>query len=119
VWTTLGEITRLTRGVTYDKSAASEQPKENYIPILRATNIQDERLVLDADLVFVPQNYVKPEQMLEHGDVVICTSSGSKHLVGKTAQLLHEWQGSFGAFCAAAKISKEVDPRFVGYFFSR
>jgi type I restriction enzyme S subunit len=84
---------------------------------LRATNIQDGRLILDSELVYVPEKYVKPVQMLEPGDVVMCMSSGSKQLVGKTAQLNREWEGSFGAFCGAMRFHQVVEARFAGFFF--
>jgi type I restriction enzyme S subunit len=113
----INEIAKLLRGVSFDKSVASDQPKDGYLPILRATNIQDEHLVLDTDLVYVPKEYVKSEQMLKPEDVVICMSSGSKYLVGKSAQLTHEWRGSFGAFCAVARFTSALDRQFTGYFF--
>ncbi|HXV99499.1 MAG TPA: hypothetical protein VEC93_13835, partial [Anaerolineae bacterium] len=94
VETPLGQLAQLLRGVTYKKTEASDQPRPGYLPILRATNIRDEGLTLDAELVYVPQKYVKPEQWLRPGDVVICLSSGSRQLVGKTAQLMAEWPGS-------------------------
>lgn len=114
----IGEVAQLLRGVSYEKSAVSEEPKDGYFPILRATNIQDEMLILDSNLVYVPERFVKPEQLLKPGDVVICMSSGSKHLVGKTAQLEHEWTGSFGTFCAAARFHATLDHEFAAFFFS-
>jgi type I restriction enzyme S subunit len=117
VETSLGEVAQLLRGVTYKKTEAGDQPRPGYLPILRATNIRDEGLTLDAELVYVPQKYVKPEQRLRPGDVVICLSSGSRQLVGKAAQLVAEWPGSFGAFCAVARCKPGVEPKFVGYFF--
>jgi type I restriction enzyme S subunit len=110
-------LAQLLRGVTYKKTEASDQPRPGYLPLLRATNIRDEGLTLDADLVYVPQKYVRPEQRLQPGDVVICLSSGSRQLVGKTAQLMAEWPGSFGAFCMVARCKPGVEPKFVGYFF--
>jgi type I restriction enzyme S subunit len=118
VWTTVDDIAHLIRGVSYKKDEASGLPKEGLVPILRATNIQDERLILYSELVYVPKVRVKREQELVPGDVVICISSGSKHLVGKAAQLLSEWNGSFGTFCMAARFSPGVNPRYAGYFFS-
>jgi len=85
---------------------------------LRATNIQDEKLLLNSDLVYVPIKYIRPEQYLRLGDIVVCMSSGSKKLVGKTAQLLFDWEGSFGTFCALIRPKSTVNARFLGYFFS-
>jgi len=118
-WTeaSVSEIAELLRGVSYKKAVARDTPQDGYAPILRATNIQNDSLVLDSDLVYVPEEHVKPEQKLQVGDIVICMSSGSKHLVGKTGQLSREWMGSFGAFCAAARFHELLDQRFVGCFF--
>lgn len=110
-------IAELVRGVSYDKSIVSDTSKDNYIPILRATNIQDEHLILDAELVYVPHGYVKDEQLLQLEDVVICMSSGSKQHVGKTAQLNQEWHGSFGTFCSVARFNMLLNRKFAGYFF--
>jgi len=117
-WTKVNQIATLIRGVSYKKSEVVEAPKEGFVPILRATNIQDEKLILDSDLVYAPEERVKQEQKLTPGDVVICISSGSKHLVGKAAQLTKEWDGSFGTFCAAARFSPGVNPQYAGFFFS-
>jgi type I restriction enzyme S subunit len=116
-WTKVEVIADLLRGVTYEKSVATGIEKEGYIPILRASNIQAENLILDQDLVYVPRDYVKEHQLLRAGDVVICMSSGSKYLVGKTAQLIHEWYGSFGAFCATARFVQQINPKYAGYYF--
>lgn len=116
-WVTAPEITEFIRGVSYKKGDATEMPKEDHLPILRATNIQDDRLITDADLVFVPRRYVKPEQLLKAGDVVLCMSSGSKHLVGKAAPLAHDWNGSFGTFCGGLRFSARVNPGYGAYFF--
>lgn len=116
-WTTVEEITDLIRGVSYKKDEARELPSLGLLPILRATNIQDESLILDSQLVYVPISRIKDEQKLIPGDVVICISSGSKHLVGKAAQLHREWDGSFGTFCMAARLKPNVNLRYAGYFF--
>lgn len=117
-WKNLGEIAQLLRGVSYRKEDASDKNREGFVPILRATNIQDEKLIIDNDLVYVPSKYVKGEQYLKSGDIVVCMSSGSKHLVGKTAQLIHEWNGSFGTFCAALRPYATINAKLMSYFFS-
>ncbi len=81
----LSELAEIIRGVTYKKDQASDRPEAGKLPILRATNIQDGDLVLDRDLVYVPKELITKSQTLRAGDIVVATSSGSKHLVGKTA----------------------------------
>ncbi len=115
--TPLKELATIVRGVSYKKGDASEVPRPNYLPILRATNIQDNGLVLNRELVYVPTKYVSAEQKLRPGDIVVATSSGSKHLVGKTAPVRTEWDGSFGAFCAVIRPASGVDVRYLAHFF--
>jgi type I restriction enzyme, S subunit len=74
--------------------------------------------MLDQDLVYAPDKYVASLQMLSEGDIVLCMSSGSKHLVGKAAQLRHQWNGSFGTFCAAVRFEPMLNHRFFGHYFS-
>jgi len=118
MWTPFNNIGQFLRGVSYRKENSSEEPKKGWVPILRATNIQDDNLILDRDLVYVPSECVRSEQYLKQGDIVVCMSSGSKNLVGKTAQLSKAWKGSFGTFCAAIRPFPTVNVRLVGYYFS-
>lgn len=112
----LGEIASIVRGVTFSKSDAVNQPADGHLPVLRAGNIQDS-LVLDDDLVYVPREKVNEKQILRQGDIIICTSSGSSEVVGKTARAIHDWQGSFGAFCAGIRARRnKCDPSFLFYY---
>ena len=112
----IADVADLIRGVTYAKDDARSSEQDGYVAVLRATNIQAARLVLDSDLVFVPEANVSGTQKLRAGDIVVATSSGSKHLVGKSALLGHDWGGSFGAFCAAIRPAESVDPRYLASF---
>ncbi len=112
----LARVAELVRGVSYPKADAREEPRAGYVPVLRATNIQDSRLVLDSDLVYVAERNISPDQLLRTDDIVVATSSGSKHLVGKSAQLHSPWHGAFGAFCAAIRPRQEINSRFLALF---
>lgn len=112
--TTLGDLVTIVRGVSYKKEQASDVPKENYAPILRATNIQRD-LVFD-DLVYVPENVISDDQWLQPHDIVVAASSGSRNVVGKAAQLVEEWHGGFGAFCFALRPKPGTDPRYLAWF---
>jgi type I restriction enzyme S subunit len=112
----LAQVADLVRGVSYPKADAREEPAAGYVPVLRATNIQDASLVLDSDLVFIAERNVSDEQLLRPGDIVVATSSGSKHLVGKSGQLHAPWHGSFGAFCAAVRPRQGINPRYLALF---
>lgn len=113
----LGELADLIRGVSYPKVEASSTPRIGYLPVLRATNIREGRLLLESDLIYVPQKYVKAEQRLRPGDTVIGMSSGSRELVGKAALLPAPWEGACGAFCALVRFRPGIEPKFAAYFF--
>ena len=103
-------------GITYKKADGSKAPKEGYLPVLRANNISDSKLNFD-DLVYVPVQKIKDEQIVQKHDIVICMSSGSKRLVGKAAQVEMDFEVGFGAFCGLFRCSPSIEPKFVGYFF--
>jgi type I restriction enzyme, S subunit len=112
----LADVADLIRGVSYPKTDARDEETPGFVPVLRATNIQDSRLVLDTDLVHIAEHNVSDAQRLRPGDIVVATSSGSKHLVGKSALLRSEWRGSFGAFCAGIRPKPNVEPRYLASF---
>ena len=112
----LAEVSELIRGVTYSKSDARAEPSDGFLPMLRATNIQEGRLVIDDDLIYIAQQNISPRQLLREGDIVVATSSGSKHLVGKSGRLNTKWQGAFGAFCAVVRPNANVEARYLALF---
>ena len=113
----LGEVCEYIRGVTYGKTDATDKPTEGFLPLLRATNIDDGRLVL-SDFVFVPKSKVKPVQMLLSGDLVMAASSGSIQVVGKSAPVPSDFIGTFGAFCAALRPKDDTSHQFLNFFIS-
>jgi type I restriction enzyme S subunit len=84
---TVAEIAKQVRGVSYDKSQVSSTLSPGLIPVLRAGNIQDGSLLLNQDLVFVPETCISLQQLLRPGDIVVAASSGSLDVVGKAAQI--------------------------------
>ena len=113
--TTIGELAHVLRGVTYKKAQSAMDERENYVPLLRATNITQE--LVFSDFVYVPRELVKDEQMLQPGDSVIAASSGSLSVVGKSAPLRHKWEGTFGAFCFALRPDSDaVAPLYLAHY---
>lgn len=111
----IGEVATLLRGVTYKKQDSSDEPAPRLVPLLRATNIKGE--LNFAGLVYVPDSCVSPDQYLQPGDSVIAASSGSLSVVGKSAPLRREWNGTFGAFCYALRPTPEhISPFYLSYF---
>jgi type I restriction enzyme S subunit len=112
----LTEVATVIRGVSFDKSQVSDEPRKNTVPVLRAGNIQ-ESLLTDTDLVYVSDKQVSDEQRMRRGDLAICMSSGSPAIVGKSAHLETDWDGSVGAFCAIVRFNEKLHHRFGSYWF--
>ena len=114
--TTVGDVSEQVRGVSYAKSAASDVLQPGYSPILRANNISENGLLLDA-LVFVPDAKISQKQRIAPNDVIVAASSGSLSVVGKTAQAREGFEGGFGAFCKVLRPRPAVDPHYFGHYF--
>ena len=87
-WSTasLGDTADVIRGVTFRKTDATSLSSPSRTPVLRAGNIGEE-LDLENDLLWVPSHLVSPNQQARKHDIVMCTSSGSPAVVGKSALL--------------------------------
>ena len=116
-WTStpVSTVTTLIRGVTYKKEQAINYLKDNYLPLIRANNIQNGKFDT-TNLVFVPKNLVKESQKISPEDIVIAMSSGSKSVVGKSAHQHLPFECSFGAFCGALRPEKSILSGFVAHF---
>ncbi len=82
-------------GLTYDPQDLVGE--EDGILVLRASNIRDGQLVY-GDNVYV-RSAVPSKLITGEGDILICSRSGSRELVGKNARIAAESAGTtFGAF---------------------
>ncbi len=70
-------------GLTFDP--ADTVTNDRGVLVLRASNVKDKRIVLD-DNIHVQMN-IPPELITKVGDILICTRSGSRALIGKSAQI--------------------------------
>lgn len=115
-WVKLGDVAKLVRGVSYKKEVASKSPLPNYLPIIRANNINS-ALHFD-DLIYVPKELIREEQFIKSGDIIIAMSSGSKDLVGKAAQAQSDLKIAFGTFCGLIRFySEKLNNKFFGFYF--
>ena len=112
----IGEAADVIRGVTFRKSDVTEFPAPDRMPVLRAGNIGKD-LNLHNGLIWVPSHLVSPNQRTRRGDIVMCASSGSSAVVGKSAPIRQEWNGTIGAFCVVIRTkSASCDPEFLAFF---
>lgn len=114
----LGEVCEFIRGVTFDKADVSAAPRPGLVPILRAGNIgAGGDLDTQNDLLWVPEARVDEEQMLRTNDIVICMSSGSPEVVGKTARAIATARMSVGSFCGIIRPRPGQPTTYLSYFF--
>ncbi len=111
----LGDVVEQIRGVSYKPNDLRDVLDDNSIVLLRANNIQDGKIILD-DVVYVLKDKVSEKQYLKQGDILVCTSSGSKELVGKAAFIEKDLHMVFGAFCKVVRPHTKC-PKYIGYFF--
>ena len=89
------QISSLRRGVSYAKD---DLLNEGGILVLRGNNIENNKLVYDANVAFIPDNFVSSDQHLYKGDIVMTMSSGSKEHIGKCIYFYQDSEHTFGAF---------------------
>lgn len=83
-------------GLTYSPNDVVSEGTNGTL-VLRATNIRDRTLSL-RDTVFL-KSKIPTELHTQEGDILICSRSGSKHLVGKNITISKDIVGiTFGAF---------------------
>lgn len=112
----LDEIAEVIRGITFSKAEGTSEEEVGRIPVIRAGSIQTS-LLLNEGQIWVPSEKVKKHQLIRKDDIIMCTSSGSANLVGKCAKSTHDWNGSFGAFCAGIRPNKsKCDPSYLYHF---
>ena len=106
------DIAKQIRGVSYKPEDLRETLDDTSVILLRANNIYNGKINFK-DVVYVD---ISQEQYLRKGDVLICTSSGSKELVGKAASFEFDIKCTFGAFCKVVRPRTEY-AKYIGKFF--
>lgn len=93
----LGDMGFFYRGHSY----SAQNVKDHGLLVLRSSNIQQQKLVIDQDLQFVDKDCNEQIVLRKH-DIAICMANGSKNLVGKAGEYLGDCAGkvTVGAFCS-------------------
>ncbi len=112
----LDKYIKQIRGISYNPKDISEVQLEDYLPILKANNIQENGLET-SKLIYIHKSKIKEEQLIKKGDLLLAASSGSKDIVGKNVFFENDFNGSFGAFCKVVRPNQNIYPRFLSVFF--
>lgn len=84
VWTRFSTLIQIISGVSYDKKDVATKG----IRILRGGNINDLKVSLFSDDVFLPETYYDPDKQIQIDDVLIVASTGSKEVIGKAGYVI-------------------------------
>lgn len=97
-WSVLSvnDIAASVRGVSYAKEDMVDS--NNGVLVLRGNNIQDNHLIYDSNVAYIPSSFVSEEQRIRPLDIIMTMSSGSKEHIGKSAMFQFASEDTFGAF---------------------
>ena len=97
-WSVLSvnDIAASVRGVSYAKDDMVDS--NNGILVLRGNNIQDNHLIYDSNVAYIPSSFVSENQRIRPLDIIMTMSSGSKEHIGKSAMFQFASEDTFGAF---------------------
>lgn len=97
-WSVLSvnDIAASVRGVSYAKEDMVDS--NNGVLVLRGNNIQDNHLIYDSNVAYIPSSFVSGEQRIRPLDIIMTMSSGSKEHIGKSAMFQFASEDTFGAF---------------------
>ena len=109
------EIAGQIRGVSYKPEDIKNSLDNNSVILLRANNIDNGRINFD-EVIYVDKRKVSENQYLQRDDILICTSSGSRHLVGKAASVDFDKPCTFGAFCRVIR-PQSIIGEYLGLYF--
>ena len=114
VWCRLGEIVQVVSGVSYKKNDIVSQG----IRILRGGNIQNNKILLFDDDVFISDSYYDETNEVKQGDVIIVASTGSSILIGKSGFAEYDMKGSqIGAFLRIIRPQINSISQYLKYIF--
>jgi type I restriction enzyme S subunit len=85
------------RGVTYNNNDLLPTPDDGVL-VLRGNNIQNNNLVYDNNVAYIPENLISNDQHIKKYDILLTMSSGSKEHVGKCTMFQNDSPHTFGAF---------------------
>ncbi|MEX8504773.1 restriction endonuclease subunit S [Leptothrix ochracea] len=114
----LGDVVEFIRGITFKPDDVVLPEQSGAVVCMRTKNIQEE--LDESDLIAVPQEFVKRDDLyLQEGDVLI-SSANSWNLVGKVAMVpALPYKATAGGFIAIVRAKPgKADPRFLYHWLA-
>lgn len=117
-WTIIGRLASIHRGVSYKKSDAHLEKRQNDCLVLRGGNIGEGYLDTDTDNAYVDISLVGDNQIVRKNDIIIVASTGSKKVIGRAGISEKKYSDvAFGAFLVLVRPLEKTNQRYIDYFF--
>lgn len=119
VWTKIGTLSNLYRGVSYKKNDVNNIQGDNDCLIMRGGNIKEGQIDLFAeDNVYINKSMVSENQLVKKDDIIIVSSTGSTKVIGRAGISDADYLDvSFGAFLTLVRPIDSVCKRYVALYF--
>ena len=111
----ISKSVEIIRGVSYSPSDVVNYYSDEYVPLLKSNNIQNDQLIL-SDIIYIPKKLVNENQYLDSNSIFITMSSGSTEHVGKTVKINYRTPYCYGAFCSKINLIDEFKNLIAMYF---
>lgn len=109
-WTKIGSISSLHRGVSYKKTDAHTERRENSCLVMRGGNICEGSIDTEADNIYVDISLVAENQIVRKNDIIIVASTGSTKVIGRAGISKMDYLDvAFGAFLLLVRPSTKVN----------
>ena len=108
----IGEVCDFLRGLTYKKT---DEVGFSSNAVLRANNIALGKGVLNFDEIKYIRDDIKiaDTKFVKKNSVLLCTASGSKSHLGKTAFIDGHYEYAFGGFMGLLRPKSELDGKYL------
>ena len=113
VWTRLGEVINIFRGLSYTKN----DEVENGFLVLRGNNLTDKGLTF-LENIYVNEKIAKKGVEVKKDDVVLVASTGSSKVIGRACVVEEDYEKTtIGAFLILCRPKEIIAKNWVHYIF--
>lgn len=117
-WTKIGIVTNIYRGVSYKKHEGHSEKGKDDCLVMRGGNIQEGKIDVNADNIYVSKELISDEQYVKKHDVVIVSSTGSTKVIGRAGISFADYDDvAFGAFLTLVRPVETLYKPYVSYYF--
>lgn len=113
VWTRLGEVINIYRGLSYTKN---DEVENGYL-VLRGNNLTDNGLAF-LENIYVDEKVAKKGMEIKKDDVVLVSSTGSSKVIGRACVVEKDYEKTtIGAFLLLCRPKEIIVKKWIHYIF--